>query len=48
MTATPVAADPRPIVSTSLGPTWGYHLDDVNLALGNLVSDVGLKEADYR
>jgi hypothetical protein len=48
VTATPVAADPRPTVSASLGPSWGYHLDDVNLALGNLVTDVGLQEAAYR
>jgi Protein of unknown function (DUF3089) len=48
VTANPVAADPRPTVSASLGPTWGYHLDDVNLALGNLVTDVGLQEAAYR
>jgi Protein of unknown function (DUF3089) len=48
VTATPVASDPRPTVSASLGPTWGYHLDDVNLALGNLVTDVGLQEAAYR
>jgi hypothetical protein len=48
VTATPVASDPRPTVSASLGPQWGYHLDDVNLALGNLVTDVGLQEAAYR
>ena len=30
------------------GPLWGYHLNDVNLALGNLVTDVGLEEAAYR
>ena len=48
VTATPVAADPRPTVSASLGPSWGYHLDDVNLALGNFVTDVGLQEAAYR
>jgi hypothetical protein len=48
VTATPVASDPRPTVSAPLGPQWGYHLDDVNLALGNLVSDVGLQEAAYR
>ena len=45
VTATPVPADPRPTVSASLGPQWGYHLNDVNLALGNLVTDVGLEEA---
>ena len=48
VSATPVAADPRPTVSASLGPLWGYHLDDVNLALGNLVVDVGLQESAYR
>ncbi len=48
VTATPAPADPRPTVSASLGPQWGYHLDDVNLALGNLVTDVGLEEAAYR
>ena len=44
----PGSGDPRPTVSASLGPQWGYHLDDVNLALGNLVTDVGLQEAAYR
>ena len=44
----PGRGDPRPTVSASLGPLWGYHLDDVNLALGNLVTDVGLQEAAYR
>jgi hypothetical protein len=48
VTATPATGDPRPTVSASLGPLWGYHLDDVNLALGNLVTDVGLEEAAYR
>ena len=27
-------------MSQILGPTWGLHLDDVNLALGNLVDDL--------
>ena len=36
------------LVKAALGPTWGYHLDDVNLALGNLVPDVALEEASYR
>jgi hypothetical protein len=48
VTATPVPGDRRPTVSASLGPLWGYHLSDVNLALGNLVTDVGLEEASYR
>lgn len=39
--------DTRPVVKATLGPDWGYHVDDVNLALGNLVSDVGALEAAY-
>ena len=34
----------RPVVTETLGPTWGYHVNDVNLALGNLVSDVQAAE----
>jgi hypothetical protein len=41
------SGDPRPIVTASLGPDWGYHADDVNLALGNLVGDVAREEAAY-
>jgi hypothetical protein len=48
VTAAPAGAVSRPTVSASLGPSWGFHLDDVNLALGNLVVDVGLEEAAYR
>ncbi len=33
-------ADGRPVVTESLGPTWGLHLVDVNIALGNLVAMV--------
>lgn len=29
--------DSRPVVSDTLGPAWGFHGADVNLALGNLV-----------
>ena len=47
VSATAVKGDPRPTVSASLGPDWGYHLDDVNLALGNLVRR-GPQEAAYR
>jgi hypothetical protein len=39
--------DLRPAV-TDEGPMWGYHLDDMNLALGNLVLDVAYEEASYR
>jgi len=41
------AGDSRPIVTPTLGPTWGLHLDDVNLTLGNLVNDVLAEEAAY-
>lgn len=39
--------DTRPVVTPVLGPTWGLHLDDVNLALGNLVNDVKAQETAY-
>ena len=48
VTATAAPGDPRPTVSATLGPNWGYHLDDVNLALGDLVADVASEEAAYR
>jgi Protein of unknown function (DUF3089) len=48
VTPTAVPGDPRPTVTAALGPNWGYHLDDVNLALGNLVPDVARQEAAYR
>jgi hypothetical protein len=46
---TAAAGDPRPIVKVdpSLGPSWGLHSDDVNLALGNLVADVTAAEAAF-
>ena len=40
-------SDHRPVVTQPLGPDWGYHVDDVNLALGNLVSDVAAAEAKW-
>jgi len=40
--------DSRPVVTETLGPTWGLHLDDVNLALGDLVNDVRAAEAAYK
>lgn len=39
--------DRRPRVSQVLGPAWGYHVDDVNLTLGNLVADVAGAEATW-
>jgi Protein of unknown function (DUF3089) len=48
VSATSAKGDPRPTVSASLGPDWGYHSDDVNLALGNLVMAVARQETAYR
>ncbi len=31
------AGDSRQVVGQTLGPTWGLHLVDVNIALGNLI-----------
>jgi hypothetical protein len=39
--------DTRPVVSETLGPAWGYHVDDVGLALGDLVRDVAGQEAAW-
>jgi hypothetical protein len=44
---TGVPGDRRPTVTASLGPAWGYHLYDVNLGLGNLLSDVAAEERAY-
>ncbi|HLI42867.1 MAG TPA: hypothetical protein VKU92_00155, partial [Acidimicrobiales bacterium] len=47
VTPTGGAADRRPVVTEVLGPAWGYHLDDVNLALGNLVADAARMAGTY-
>jgi hypothetical protein len=39
--------DVRPLVSEAIGANWGYHVDDVGLLLGNLVSAVSTQEAAY-
>jgi hypothetical protein len=44
---TGIPGDARPLVKASLGAIWGYHVDDVNVALGNLVADVAREEAAY-
>jgi Protein of unknown function (DUF3089) len=41
------ADDPRPVAQPSLGPTWGLHLVDVNIALGNLVALVAEQARAY-
>ena len=45
---TPKPGDPRPQVSQTLGPTWGLHLYDFNLPLGDLVNLVGKQAAAYK
>jgi hypothetical protein len=39
--------DTRERLAETLGPLWGTHLVDVNVALGNLVPSVGLQAAHY-
>jgi Protein of unknown function (DUF3089) len=39
--------DPRPVVPPSLGPTWGLHLADMQLAMGNLVDTVKSQAKAY-
>jgi pimeloyl-ACP methyl ester carboxylesterase len=39
--------DTRGVVRQILGPTWGLHLVDVNIALGNLISVVGSQATAY-
>jgi hypothetical protein len=39
--------DPPQYVKEALGPQWGLHLYDVNIALGNLVKTVALQTQAY-
>jgi Protein of unknown function (DUF3089) len=48
VTHTAGSSDKRPLVQESLGPLWGYHGVDINLALGNLVLDVAAAEASWK
>jgi hypothetical protein len=41
-------ADQRPTVTEAEGTAYGYHPYDVNLALGNLVTDITAAEATWR
>jgi hypothetical protein len=43
-----ITVDIRPQLTEALGPAWGYHLVDINLALGNLIADVRGEETAYR
>lgn len=42
------ASDHRTVVTEQDGPDWGYHVDDVNLALGDLVQDVADAERSWK
>jgi hypothetical protein len=44
---TNIAGDQRPVLSQTLGPTWGLHLADVNIAIGNLVDLVRRQGAAF-
>jgi hypothetical protein len=48
ITPTPGAGDTRPVVTEQLGPTWGLHLVDVNIDLGNLVDLVKSQSVAYK
>jgi hypothetical protein len=45
---TPVAGDSRMTLNPTLGPAWGLHLYDVNLALGDLVELVRRQAIAHR
>jgi pimeloyl-ACP methyl ester carboxylesterase len=45
--ATDVPGDQRWVVKETLGPLWGLHLDDVNIALGNLIDLVRQQAAAF-
>jgi hypothetical protein len=42
------AQDKRELVTEPLGPEWGTHLQDVNVALGNLVAMTAAQSATYQ
>ncbi len=39
--------DPRELIKETLGPLWGTHLEDVNVALGNLVELAAIQSRVY-
>ena len=41
LAVTPTPGDTRPLVTQQLGPTWGLHLVDVNIAYDDLTTLVG-------
>ncbi|MGO9247299.1 MAG: hypothetical protein ACLP7W_01725 [Solirubrobacteraceae bacterium] len=40
--------DPRLQIAETLGPLWGTHLADVNIALGNLVDLTAVQSWAYQ
>jgi len=44
---TKIAGDERQVVAQTIGPAWGLHLYDVNIALGNLVDLVRQQSAAF-
>jgi hypothetical protein len=42
------SADKRPQFGEPLGPTWGFHIVDINIVLGNLVDLAGRQSAAWR
>jgi Protein of unknown function (DUF3089) len=44
---TQAEGDPREPALETVGPEWGLHLYDVNIALGNLVKTVGIQAQVY-
>jgi hypothetical protein len=47
VTAATSSSDHRPRVAVTPSAVWGYHENDVNLALGNLLQDVASEERSY-
>jgi hypothetical protein len=48
LTNTGGAADQREKIEEVLGPLWGTHLNDVNVALGNLVLNTAVQSFIYQ
>jgi hypothetical protein len=47
ITPTPAPGDTRPVVTEQIGPTWGLHLVDVNIAMGDTIALVQKQVAAY-
>jgi Protein of unknown function (DUF3089)/IPT/TIG domain len=47
LTDTGPGGDPRELIKETIGPLWGSHLEDVNVALGNLVELTAIESRSY-